>query len=154
NLGISGIWPVSVTLSNFSTLILVIRPGRNSMLRSSRTIASLIRSLLLGTAVTTSTVVLATTLVGCKDESQPDYWVEKLQDPAWQARAVKRLEQFFEDAMTTAGNDLKAQSVQDLVNKSIEPLTKTYTESYDKLDLKTRVELIKLLAAFRDKRTE
>ncbi len=51
------------------------------MLRSSRTIASLIRSLVLGTATTTTMVLVAASVVGCKDESQPDYWVEKLDDP-------------------------------------------------------------------------
>src|SRR5512144_3255057 len=125
------------------------------MLRSSRTVVSLIRSLVLGTATTTATVLLASTLlVGCKDESQPDFWVEKLSDASWKARAVKRLEQFFEDAATKNGNDIKAPEVQELINKTVEPLTNTYVNDYDALDSKTRVSLIKLLAAFRDKRTE
>jgi hypothetical protein len=125
------------------------------MLRSSRTVASLIRSLVLGTATTTTaTVMVASMLVGCKDESQPDFWVEKLSDSAWKARAVKRLEQFFEDAVTKNGNDIKAPGVQELINKSVEPLTATYVADYDSLDSKTRVSLIKLLASFRDKRTE
>ncbi|HYP89099.1 MAG TPA: HEAT repeat domain-containing protein [Polyangiaceae bacterium] len=125
------------------------------MLRSSRTVVSLIRSLVLGTATTTTaTVMVASILVGCKDESQPDFWVEKLSDAAWKARAVKRLEQFFEDAVTKNGNDVKAKDVQDLINKTVEPLTQTYVNDYDKLDSKTRVSLIKLLSAFRDKRTE
>jgi hypothetical protein len=124
------------------------------MLRSSRTVASLVRSLVLGTAATTATVMVATTLVGCKDESQPDYWVEKLSDAAWKARAVKRLEQFFEDAVTRNGNDIKAPGVQELINKTVEPLTQTYVTDYDNLDSKTRVSLIKLIASYRDKRTE
>src|SRR6478736_4682843 len=123
------------------------------MLRSSRTIASLIRSLVLGTATTTTMVLVAASVVGCKDESQPDYWVEKLDDPAWRARAVKRLEQFFEDSVTKNG-DLKSEGVQTLINKTVDPLTKTYVEGYDTLDGKTRVSLIKLLAAYKDKRIE
>jgi HEAT repeat protein len=125
------------------------------MLRSSRTVVSLLGSLLMSTATTTTaTVLVATTLVGCQDESQPEYWVGKLSDTAWKARAVKRLEQFFEDAVTKNGNDIKAQGVQDLINKTVDPLTKTYVTDYDTLDSKTRVSLIKLLASFRDKRTE
>jgi HEAT repeat protein len=126
------------------------------MLRSSRPVVSLIRSLVLGTAASTTaaTALLATAVVGCQDESQPDYWVEKLSDTAWKARAVKRLEQFFEDAVTKNGNDIKAQGVQDLINKTVEPLTKAYVTDYDTLDSKTRVSLIKLLASYRDKRTE
>jgi hypothetical protein len=125
------------------------------MLRSSRPVVSLIRSLVLGTATTTTaTLLMATTVIGCQDESQPEYWTEKLNDAAWKARAVKRLEQFFEDAVTKNGNDIKAQGVQDVINKTVEPLTKAYVDGYDQLDTKTRTSLIKLLASFRDKRTE
>jgi len=125
------------------------------MLRSSRTVLSLIHSLVMGAAIsTTATALVATTLVGCKDDSQPEYWVEKLSDGAWRARAVKRLEQFFEDAVTRNGNDIKAPGVQELITKTVEPLTRAYSEGYDQLDTKTRVSLIKLLASYRDKRTE
>ncbi len=124
------------------------------MLRSSRTIASLIRSLMLGTAATVATATLATTMVGCKDESQPEYWVDKLQDSSWRPRAIKRLEQFFEDASTKANGDNTKPEVRALLDKIVEPLTKTYVDHYTDLDTKTRVSLMKLLAAFRDKRTE
>jgi HEAT repeat protein len=126
------------------------------MLRSSRTVVSLVRSLVLGTVTTTTATVMVTSLlvVGCKDESQPEFWVEKLSDASWKARAVKRLEQFFEDSVTKNGNDIKAAEVQELVNKIVDPLTNAYVNDYDGLDTKTRVSLIKLLASFRDKRTE
>ncbi|HEX2875446.1 MAG TPA: hypothetical protein VHP33_29545, partial [Polyangiaceae bacterium] len=86
--------------------------------------------------------------------SQPEYWVEKLSDASWQARAVNRLEQFFEDALTKANKDVKAPEVQELINKTVDPLTNAYVNDYDGMDTKTRVSLIKLLASFRDKRTE
>lgn len=126
------------------------------MLRSSRTVVSLVRSLVLGTATTTAATVLASSMlvVGCKDESQPAFWVEKLSDASWKARAVKRLEQFFEDAATKNGNDIKAPEVQKLIDETVDPLTNTYVNDYDAMDSKTRVSLIKLLASFRDKRTE
>jgi HEAT repeat protein len=98
--------------------------------------------------------MVASVLVGCKDESQPDFWVEKLSDASWKARAVKRLEQFFEDAVTKNGNDVKAAEVQELINKTVDPLTKCYVDDYSALDSKTRVSLIQLLASFKDKRTE
>ncbi len=123
------------------------------MLRTSRTIASLIHSLVLGTATTTALLLVAASVIGCKDENEPDYWVEKLDDVAWQARAVKRLEVFFEDSVTKNG-DIKSEGVQTLIGKTIEPLTKTYVNSYETLDDKTRVSLIKLLAAYKDKRVE
>src|SRR5262245_43567309 len=123
------------------------------MLRS-RTIVLLIRSLVLGTAATVMTGAATTTLVGCKDESQPEYWVDKLEDPSWRPRAIKRLEQFFEDTVTRANKDVQNPDVQALLNKIVDPLTKSYVDHYGDLDTKTRVSLIKLLAAFRDKRTE
>ncbi len=124
------------------------------MLRSSRVTASLIRHLMLGTAATVATATLATSLIGCKDESQPGYWVDKLQDQSWRPRAIKRLQQFFEDASTKAGGDNKSPGVQKLLNKIAVPLTKTYVDHYADLDTKTRVTLIKLLADLRDKRAE
>jgi HEAT repeat protein len=124
------------------------------MLCTSRTVASIIRHVMLGTAATLATATLATTLVSCADESQPEYWVDKLDDQAWRPRAIKRLEQFFEDAVTKANKDIKDPQVQALLNKIIDPLTKTYVEHYSDVDVKTRVALIKLVAAFRDPRAE
>jgi HEAT repeat protein len=96
----------------------------------------------------------ATVLVGCKDESQPEYWIDKLEDPAWKPRAIKRLEQFFEDGLTRSNNDTNAPAVKALIDMTVEPLTKIYATDYENLDEKTRETLIKLLASFRDKRTE
>lgn len=124
------------------------------MLRSSRTIVSLVRHLMLGTAGTLAVAAVSTTLVGCKDESQPEYWVEKLSDASWRPRAVKRLEQFYEDSVTKAGKKEDAPEVKALLDKIVEPLTKTYVDNYGDLDGKSRVSLIKLLSAFNDPRTE
>ncbi len=125
------------------------------MFRSSRALASLIRSLSFGTATTVLTVTGANVLlVGCKDESQPDYWVGKLAEQSWRPRAVTRLGQFYEDASSKAKGDNNAPEVQALLAKIVDPLTKTYVDKYAEMDGKTRVSLIKLLASFRDKRTE
>lgn len=124
------------------------------MTRSLRATATLIRSLLLGTGMTVLTVSAATTIVGCKDESQPDYWIGKLEDPAWRARSITRLGQFYDDASTKAGGKNDAPEVQALLGKIVDPLTKTYVDKYSELDTKTRVGLIKQLSAFRDKRAE
>jgi hypothetical protein len=125
------------------------------MFRSSRARASLIRSLLLGTATTAFAISASSVLlVGCKDESQPDYWVDKLNEASWRSRAVTRLSQFFEDASSKAKGDHNTPEVQALLGKIADPLTKTYVDKYGEMDTKTRVSLIKLLSAFRDKRTE
>ncbi len=131
------------------------------MLRSSRASLALIRSLMLGTATITTVVVASSVLVGCKDENQPEYWLEKLEDAKWRPKAVERLTQFLDDAMTKAQDDpgkdpAKAAedkaAVKELQDKLVPPLTQVYVDSYDDLDTKTRVNLIKLLADFRDER--
>src|SRR5512142_229767 len=127
---------------------------RNRMFRSTRTLASLIARISLGTAAVMSTGIIATTLVGCKDDSQPDYWVDKLSDASWRPRAVKRLEQFYEDAVTRSNKDLSAPEVKALLTKIAKPLTDAYVNYYDDYDVKTRVSLIKLLSQFRDPATE
>ena len=67
---------------------------------------------------------------------------------------MKRLEQFFEDAVTRANKNIEDPQVKALLDKVAVPLTNTYVNHYDDLDTKTRVSLIKLLSAFRDARTE
>jgi HEAT repeat protein len=124
------------------------------MLRSPRKIISLISTLALGTAYTVATVATTSMLVSCKDESQPDYWIDKLEDAKYRPNAVKRLTQFFEDAVTKANNDATTPEVRALLDKIIDPLIKTYVEHYADLDTKTRVSLIKLLSDIRDPRTE
>lgn len=124
------------------------------MFRSTRTIASLIGRITLGTAAVMSTGIIATTQVGCKDDSQPDYWVDKLADSSWRPRAVKRLEQFYEDVVTRSNKDLAAPEVKALLAKIAKPLTDAYVNYYDDYDVKTRVSLIKLLSQFKDPVTE
>ncbi len=124
------------------------------MLRSPRKIVSLISTLALGTMYATATVATASVLVSCKDESQPEYWIDKLDDPKWRPNAVKRLTQFFEDAVTKANNDTTNPEVKALLDKIIDPLIKTYVEHYADLDTKTRVSVIKLLSDIRDPRAE
>jgi hypothetical protein len=123
------------------------------MLRTCRVTASLIRALLVGTALPFA-AVSSVTLVACQDESQPEYWVEKLEDGAWRARAIKQLDQFYEDTMTRANQAADSPEAKQLVDKIVGPLTETYVAQYDGLDEKSRHRLIKLLATMRDPRTE
>lgn len=122
------------------------------MLRASRASYALIRTLLLGTAAVTTVAAVSPVLVGCKDENQPEYWLDKLDDAKWRPRAVKRLTQFLDDGLGKANNDMNDPSVKALEDTLVGPLTKAYVENYGELDTQTRVELIKLLADFRDER--
>ncbi len=93
-------------------------------------------------------------LAGCQDDSQPEYWIDKLDDVAWRPRAIKRLDQFFEDAVARANDNAEDAQVKALVDKIVPPLTKVYAERYEMLDAKERLRLIKLLATVRDERAE
>jgi hypothetical protein len=89
--------------------------------------------------------------VGCADENDPKTWVKRLEDPAQRAPAVKRLGQFFEDAMTKNSKKRDAPEVTQLLDVIVQPMTEQYTKGG--LDEKTRKELIKELSDMRDPRT-
>lgn len=95
--------------------------------------------------------VSASMLAACADENDPKTWVKRLDDPAQRAASIKRLAQFFEDAMTDAKKDRKNPKVIGVLDVIVEPLTKTYLAG--NLDDKTRVELIKSLDDMQDPRT-
>ncbi len=105
-------------------------------------------------AVYVGAAALSAGVLGCQDESQPEYWVEKLEDNAWRVRAIKQLDQFYEDAVTRANQAGDSPEVKALTDKIVVPLTTTYVDQYDNLDEKARHRLIKLLATLRDPRTE
>lgn len=124
------------------------------MLRTSRVIATLLRTLVLGSALAGITVGAASSLVACASENEPEYWIEKLDDKAWRPRAIERLSQFFEDAMTRGNKDFNNPDVKALLDKLVGPLTNIYVNEYANLDEKNRESLINILAGFKDQRTE
>lgn len=138
------------------------------MLRTRRAAFSLIHAVVFGTALPSLLPFLgvsslgaaalglgvAVSATGCQDESQPEYWVDKLGDNSWRPRAIKQLDQFYEDAATRASQSGDSPELRTLTEKIVVPLTTTYVEQYDNVDEKTRHRLIKLLATMRDPRTE
>src|SRR5436305_3084231 len=88
---------------------------------------------------------------GCADENDPATWVKRLDDPAQRPTAIKRLGQFYEDALSSAGNKRDDDKVKKVANVIVDPLTKTYTAGG--LDDKTRKDLMKELADMKDPRT-
>lgn len=123
------------------------------MLRTRCATLLLTRALVFGTAAP-ALAAAALALAGCQDESQPEYWVAKLSDNGWRARAIKQIDQFYEDATTRSNGQTDAPELKTLTEKTVVPLTTTYVEQYDTLDEKTRHRLIRLLAIMRDARTE
>lgn len=122
------------------------------MLRSARRVAPILRALLLASVGSSVAIVAGAASVGCTDENQPETWVKRLDDPVTRPAAIKRLIQFFEDAMTRANKDRNDPSVKALLDKVVDPLAKTYTDG--NLDDRTRIELIKFLADTRDARAK
>lgn len=91
-------------------------------------------------------------LVGCDDESQPEYWIKKLDDPGKRPAAIKRLTQFYDDGLTKNNNDRNTPEMKALLEKIVPPMTQQYTKG--DLDEKTRIDLLKSLASTRDPRAK
>ncbi len=122
------------------------------MLRKARLIAPLVRSLLLGAVLLPATLVTSSALVGCRDENDPQTHVDELKDPAKQPLAIKRLIQFYEDALQRDKKDKNGPAVKALLDKIIEPLNNVCLDAAVKD--RTRSTLVKFLAELRDPRTE
>jgi hypothetical protein len=96
-------------------------------------------------------VAVGASAAGCADENDPATWVKRLDDPAQRAPAIKRLGQFYEDAMTKAGKKHDDPGVKKVLDTIVDPMAKTYIAGG--LDEKTRKDLIKGLGDMRDART-
>ena len=109
----------------------------------------------LGTPLVVTPLVLGLAgagLAGCADENDPKTWAKRLDDPAQRSPAIKRLDQFFNDAMSnaTTPNKRDDEKVKKILDDSVEGLTKTYITGG--LDEKTRKDLMKLLGDMGDPR--
>lgn len=122
------------------------------MFRNARIVGQVLRSLVLGSAAFTMVAGSATVMVGCADENQPETWVKRLDDPVKRPAAIKRLIQFFNDAMTRGNKDRESPNVKALLDKTALPLAKVYEAG--NLDDRTRIELIQHLADTRDARAK
>jgi hypothetical protein len=74
-----------------------------------------------------------------------------LQDRAWQANAVKRLEQFFDDACADEQGSDRARH-EGAGGQGRRPAHKMYVASYSDLDDKTRESTVKLMQHLRQAR--
>lgn len=95
----------------------------------------------------------ATSLTACADENDPATWVKRLDDPAQRTPAIKRLGEFYGDALNNAPDKAKAREdakVKSVLDVVVEPLAKQYLAG--NLDEKTRKELIKTLGDMADPR--
>ena len=112
----------------------------------------LVRSVLAGPGRVRGLRATSALTVGCADENDPKTWAKRLDDPAQRVPSIKRLDQFFNDAMSsaTATNKREDEKVKKILDDAVEPLAKTYIAGG--LDEKTRKDLIKLLGDMGDPR--
>ncbi len=122
------------------------------MFRTARRMTPLLRTLLLGATTATAVATMGGAVIGCADENDPQTHVDNLKDAAKRPASVKRLIQFFEDAMTRDNKDRNGPTVKPLLDKIIEPLTQQCVAG--DLDERTNANLIKFLADARDPRAE
>lgn len=122
------------------------------MLRKARRIAPLLRSLVFTGASVAAVATMATTMIACADENDPLTHVERLEDPATRSAAVKRIIQFFEDAMTRDEKNREGPNVKPLLDKIVEPMAQICVSG--DLDERTQSNLVKFLSDARDARAE
>ncbi|HTJ80773.1 MAG TPA: hypothetical protein VL400_03590 [Polyangiaceae bacterium] len=114
------------------------------MLRLVNRSSSLARALLLGAAIT----IGAGTMGGCRDENDPKTYVADLKDPAKQTVAVKRLIQFYEDAMTKDKKNKEGPNVKPLLAIIVPPMNDACMDA--NLQPRLRATVVKFLADARD----
>jgi HEAT repeat protein len=120
------------------------------MLRKAQRSSSLVRSLLLGAALSLGAATLGGTLTGCRDENDPMTYVGDLKDATKQPVAIKRIIQFYEDAMTRDKKDKNGPTVKPLLDQIVTPMNDICMDA--SLQPRLRATVVKFLSDVRDKR--
>ncbi|MCP4679082.1 MAG: hypothetical protein GY854_27045 [Deltaproteobacteria bacterium] len=95
-------------------------------------------------------MVVASLTTGCRDENDPEYWLDQMYDRPWREKSLKTLNEIFNTAMQDNGSDLKNPNVKKLVDLYVPRLIKAFKDfTRDKFN---RTEIIKLLAQLKDER--
>lgn len=95
-------------------------------------------------------VVFSSLVVGCRDENDPEYWLDYMYDRPWREKSLKTLNEIFNKAMQDNQSDVNSPAVKKLVDLMVPELIKGYKEfTRDKFN---RTEIIKLLAQMKDPR--
>jgi hypothetical protein len=114
------------------------------MLRNVRRITPLFRSLLVGLLIVIGGVLFTGSMIGCADENDPQTHVDRLNDPLKRTPAVKRLLQYYEDAMTEDKKDRNGPRVKALLDLVVPALADLYGKG--ELDSRAQGDVIAFLA--------
>lgn len=82
----------------------------------------------------------------CDDEARPECWLQHLGGSSLRASDIERVDELLRASEGSAGG-------KQLLDRIVEPLTRTYVEHYRELGVTTRVALIRILSKMRDPRT-
>lgn len=96
------------------------------------------------------TFAAASLVIGCRDENDPEYWLEQMHDRPWREHSLKTLTTIFSKTMQENGNDLKNPKVVKLIDTMVPELVKGY-KAFDR-DKFNRSTIIEMLAQMRDSR--
>ncbi len=95
-------------------------------------------------------MVVASLTTGCRDENDPEFWLDQMYDRPWREKSLKTLNEIFNTAMQDNNSDLKNPNVKKLVDLYVPRLIKAFKDfTRDKFN---RTEIIKLLAQLKDER--
>lgn len=90
-------------------------------------------------------------IVGCRDESDPEFLLDQMHDRPWRESALKNIKEMFNTKMQENNNDLNAPAVKELTNILVPGLIKGFkTFTRDKFN---RKDIIELLAQMKDERS-
>ncbi len=95
-------------------------------------------------------LVVSSTLMGCRDENDPAYWLDQMHDRPWREKSLKTLNEIFNKRMQENNNDLQHPKVKELVDLMVPKLVEGY-KAFDR-DKFNRLEILKLLAQMKDER--
>ncbi len=109
-------------------------------------------ALALGSVLTIGGATAVTTLTGCEDPNDPATHVEKLSDPLRRGPALKRIKQFYLDAMANDKNDRNGENVKRVRDAIVEPLGKLILDGTVDTQLSEKGEVLGILADSRDER--
>jgi hypothetical protein len=95
-------------------------------------------------------VLFASIQVGCRDENDPEYWLDYMHDRPWREKSLKTLNEIFNKAMQDSGNDYDNPEVKKLIDLMVPKLMDGFEKfTNDKFN---RTEIVKLLAQMKDPR--
>lgn len=90
----------------------------------------------------------STFVIGCRDETDPEYNIDMLYDRPWREKALKNIQDIFNTAMQENGNDLENEKVKEVTRVLVPGLVKAFND-FDR-DPANRKIIVELLAQMND----